>query len=125
MRGKSLPAPTYNVFIAKCPSREAFEHIFSRWGLLTLGKLSGEPIRFNALRREIDGISEKMLSQTLRILEEEGFVLRKEWSGLPPKVEYRLSEAGLRLSKKVQELIQCFYGELVNRSRPEDTSIAT
>jgi len=105
-------AKIFNVFATECPSRASFEHIFSRWGLLTLAKLTEKPIRFGALRRAISGISEKMLSQTLQALEAEGLVQRDEWPGLPPHVEYRLTPSGSKISEKVGELIQALYVEL-------------
>ena len=105
----------YDVFHPACPSRQAFDAIFSRWGILTLSKLSAEPVRFGVLRRAVGGISEKMLSQTLRVLEEEGLVAREKWDEKPPRVEYRLTDAGLRISQSLNEVIQDLYGELEKR----------
>ncbi|MGL1890893.1 MAG: helix-turn-helix transcriptional regulator [Spirochaetaceae bacterium] len=107
----------YNVFASRCPSRKTFENIFSRWGILVLVKLSEGPIRFGALRREIDGISEKMLSQTLKHLELEGLVNRKEWDEKPPRVEYSLTKPGIKLSKTMFQALQDLYEELGHRKK--------
>ena len=108
-------ARVFNVFASLCPSRRAFEAIFSRWGILTLARLTREPVRFGTLRRSIDGISEKMLSQPLKVLEDEGLVLRQEWDEKPPRVEYGLSESGERLSVSIRGVIEQLYGELEKR----------
>ena len=105
----------YDVFSPGCPSRQAFDQIFSRWGILMLSRLSAEPQRFGALRRSVGGISERMLSQTLRVLEEEGLVVREEWDEKPLRVEYRLTDPGLRISESVDRVIADLYGELEKR----------
>jgi len=107
----------YDVFNPDCPSRRAFDQIFSRWGILTLSKLSANPVRFGALRRSVGGISEKMLSQTLKVLEEEALVCRDEWDEKPPRVEYRLTEAGQKISASLSGVIDQLYGELERRQR--------
>ena len=62
----------FNVFAKACPSRGTLEHVTGRWGTLTLGALHEGSLRFNELRRRVDGVSEKMLSQTLHALERDG-----------------------------------------------------
>jgi DNA-binding HxlR family transcriptional regulator len=104
--------PKFDVFASGCPSRQAFDQIFSRWGILVLCRLSREGTRFGMLRRSIEGISEKMLSQTLKTLEEEGLVRRREWDEKPPHVEYSLTEAGMMISRDVARLIGDLYGVL-------------
>lgn len=108
----------YNVFDPGCPSRRAFDAIFSRWGILTLARLSREPVRFGELCRAVGGISERMLAQTLKVLEDEGLVERQEYDVKPPRVEYRLSEAGLRLSKSIGGVITELYDELEHQPHP-------
>jgi len=108
--------PAYDVFRPLCPSRRAFEQVFNRWGILTLARLSAKPVRFGALRREVGGISERMLAQTLRSLEEEGLVSRREWSEKPPRVEYSLTEGGVRISRSLTKCINELYAELDRRS---------
>lgn len=105
----------FNVYAKKCPSRAAFEAIFSRWGILVLGYLSEKPTRFGVLRDAIDGISEKMLTHTLKVLEEEGFVTRTDWNEKPPRIEYSLSEAGIKMTEGVQVFISNFYEALITR----------
>jgi len=107
-----VPPRPYDVFNPDCPSRHAFDQIFSRWGILTLSRLTTEPVRFGALRRAIGGISERMLAQTLKVLEEEGLVLREEWEEKPPRVEYRLTEAGNRIAASLLGVIQELYSQL-------------
>ncbi len=105
----------YDVFHPDCPSRQVFEQIFSRWGILTLARLCDQPMRFGTLFRSIGGISEKMLAQTLKVLEEEGLVLRREWDEKPPRVEYSLTESGQRLSASIEGVIAQLYSELDQR----------
>jgi DNA-binding HxlR family transcriptional regulator len=112
-----MDRPPYDVFHPLCPSRLAFEHIFNRWGILTLARLSAKPVRFGVLRREVGGISEKMLAQTLKALEEEGLVLRREWNEKPPRVEYSLTEGGARISKSIMKCISELYAELGRHPR--------
>lgn len=106
---------TFDVFNPQCPSRHAFDQIFSRWGILTLSRLSSEPVRFGVLRRAVGGISERMLAQTLRVLEEEGLVQRDEWDERPPRVEYRLTESGERIAAGLGAVIRDLYAELERR----------
>jgi DNA-binding HxlR family transcriptional regulator len=107
--------PAYDVFSPLCPSRRAYDHIFNRWGILTLAGLSAKPIRFGVLRRKVGGISEKMLAQTLKVLEEEGLVSRRVWDEKPPRVEYRLTEGGLKISRSMTKCIAQLYAELDRR----------
>jgi len=109
----------FDVFSPDCPSRHAFEQIFSRWGILTLARLTDEPVRFGTLRRAIGGISEKMLAQTLKVLEEQGLVSRQEWDEKPPRVEYNLTAAGQRIAQSIGGVIAELYAELETRS-PEN-----
>ena len=81
-----------NVLSKNCPSRVKLMHLTNRWGVLVMFCLRRGTHRFSELRRRIDGISEKMLTQTLRDLENDGFVIRKEYPVIPPHVEYSLSE---------------------------------
>lgn len=100
----------FDVFSGLCPSREVLEHVTSRWGSLTLAALLGEPARFGELRRRIEGISEKMLSQTLKRLESDGLVDRRVQSAMPPHVDYALTATGEAVATSVTSLIQSLYG---------------
>ncbi|MRK00899.1 transcriptional regulator [Aeromicrobium sp. S22] len=117
MPQESVP---FDVFTAMCPSREVLEHVTSRWGVLTLAALSSEPARFGELRRRVDGISEKMLSQTLKALEGDGLVDRRVHSTLPPHVEYVLTAAGQQVAEAVQALIVSLYGVMPDVMRVRD-----
>ncbi|WP_245326129.1 winged helix-turn-helix transcriptional regulator [Hymenobacter wooponensis] len=89
---------------AACPSRVVLKHITSRWGVLTLMVLEGETRRFSELRRLIDGVSERMLAQTLQWLEADGLVRRVAYDVVPPHVEYSLTPLGQQASQKVRAL---------------------
>ena len=89
---------TGDLFVAGCPSRTVLEHVTSKWGLLLLLALSEGEQRWSALRRRADGISEKMLAQTLRILERDGLVSRHAQATIPVRVDYSLTDRGHELS---------------------------
>jgi DNA-binding HxlR family transcriptional regulator len=95
---KQVPAPG-NVYDAACPSRSVLELISGKWPLLIVPLLARGPERNNELLRKVDGISQKMLSQTLRELERSGLVERIDYRTVPPHVEYRLTELGQSLSR--------------------------
>ena len=89
---------------ADCPSRQVLRHVTSRWGVLVLIALEGETHRFSHLKRMIGGISERMLAQTLQLLEADGLVLRTAYEVVPPHVDYRLTPLGAEAAAKVREL---------------------
>ena len=95
-----------DVFDRACHSREILEHVTGRWGVLALAALSEQPFRFNALRRKIDGVSEKMLAQTLQALERDGFVHREARPTIPPHVEYTLTPMGREVASRLVALIE-------------------
>ncbi|MEU8958241.1 helix-turn-helix domain-containing protein [Streptomyces sp. NPDC048518] len=95
----------YDVFSRQCPSRGTLEHVTGRWGALTLGALYDSTFRFNELRRRVDGVSEKMLSQTLQALERDGLVHRDARPTNPPHVEYRLTPLGREVAERLLALI--------------------
>lgn len=115
------PIP-FDVFSTMCPSRAVLEHVTSRWGVLTLAALSTEPARFGELRRSIDGISEKMLSQTLKALEADGLVDRRVQSTLPPHVDYALTPSGQQVAEAVRTLIVSLYGVMPDVMRARETA---
>lgn len=82
------------------------DHVTSKWGVLILLALSREPHRWGELRRGIEGISEKMLAQTLRTLESDGFVLREVQAVVPPRVDYSLTARGQELSRLFLPLME-------------------
>jgi DNA-binding HxlR family transcriptional regulator len=86
-------------FAANCASRQVLDHVTSKWGVLVLVALAEGPMRWGGLRRYVEGISEKMLAQTLRTLEADGFVLRESAGTVPPRVEYSLTPLGAELGE--------------------------
>lgn len=85
------------VFAAACPSRVVLDHVTSKWGVLVLVALADGPQRWSELRRRAEGVSEKMLAQTLRTLEADGLVLRDAHPVIPPRVDYSLTDRGAEL----------------------------
>ncbi|MFC7963548.1 winged helix-turn-helix transcriptional regulator [Streptomyces cinereoruber] len=96
--------PLPDVFEPMCPSRAVLEHVTSRWGVLVLASLLERPYRFSELRRRIGNVSEKMLAQTLRTLERDGFVHRDAKPVIPPRVDYALTPLGTEAARQVWEL---------------------
>lgn len=88
-----------------CPVRDVLDCIGDRWSLLTLVALAKGTLRFTELKRAIGDISQRMLAQTLRTLEREGYVTREVFPTIPPRVEYTLTELGKSLLGKVKPLI--------------------
>ncbi|MFT4038345.1 MAG: helix-turn-helix domain-containing protein [Thermomicrobiales bacterium] len=84
----------YDVYASACPSRQALDRIGDRWTTLIVVQLAERPHRFGELRRAIDGISQKMLTQTLRGLERDGLVARRVLPTTPIAVEYALTPLG-------------------------------
>lgn len=93
------------VLSTECPSREILEHLTSKWSVLVLRCLSDGVHRFSELKQRIGGVSEKMLSQTLKTLEHDGFILRTVYPVVPPKVEYQLTILGSQAAEKTMYLI--------------------
>ena len=89
-----------------CPSRVVLDHVTSKWGVLVLVALSGETLRWGELRRRAQGISEKMLAQTLRTLERDGLVHRDAHPEIPPRVEYSLTDRGRELAVLLLPLVE-------------------
>ena len=79
------------IFPAGCPSRTVLDHVSSKWGVLILVALWNGPQRWSELRRRAEGISEKMLAQTLKTLEGDGFLRRDAQPVIPPRVDYSLT----------------------------------
>jgi len=90
-----------NVYEKDCPTRLVLDHIADKWTALILWKLVDGPLRFNQIRRIIEGISQKMLSQTLKQLERDGLVSRRAFATVPVTVEYSVTPLGLSLAEKM------------------------
>ena len=114
--------------ISKCPTRVVLDRIADKWTVLVLGLLCQRPLRFNQLRREVDGLTQKMLSQTLKALERDGLVTRKAFPTVPVTVEYSITPLGATLSATVDELqrwARDHNGEVVKAQRRYDlTAVA-
>lgn len=100
------PVPRGSNQAERCPVRDVLDCIGDRWSLLTLAALEGGTPRFTELKRAIGDISQRMLAQTLRTLERDGYVSREVHPTIPPKVEYTLSDLGESLLAKVRPLIR-------------------
>lgn len=93
-----------NPYEAGCPTRRILDRIGDKWTVLVVGSLGDGALRFSELLRRIEGISQKMLTQTLRGLEEDGLVHREVFAQVPVRVEYRLTAAGLSLRDPLRAL---------------------
>ena len=93
-----------DLYSADCPSRTVLDHVTSRWGSLVLILLLKGTHRFSELARGIGGVSEKMLAQSLQALQADGFIERKVYPTIPPKVEYSLTSSGIECAHRVHAL---------------------
>ncbi len=93
-----------DVFHSDCPARMVLDHLSSRWGVLVLSALRDGELRFFELRGRIEGISEKMLSQTLRMLLRDGLVRRTVEPATPPRVSYALTPLGAGITEPLDAL---------------------
>jgi DNA-binding HxlR family transcriptional regulator len=87
----------YDVMKATCPSRVVLHRIGARWTVFVVNALEHGPLRFTALRSTIEGITPKVLTETLRIMEEDGLLTRTDHGEQPPRVDYELTELGRSL----------------------------
>ncbi|WP_104136617.1 helix-turn-helix domain-containing protein [Arthrobacter sp. ZGTC131] len=110
MKVSTQPSPPVfpfadGIFPAGCPSRTVLDHVTSKWGVLIIVALSEGPQRWSELRRRAEGISEKMLAQTLKTLEGDGFVRRDAQPIIPPRVDYSLTDSGRDLAALMLPLV--------------------
>jgi DNA-binding HxlR family transcriptional regulator len=89
-----------------CPIRDILDRIGDRWSLLVLWTLSDGVLRFTVLKRQIGDISQRMLAQTLRRLEQDGFISREVYPTIPPRVEYALTDLGRSFLAQLEGLIE-------------------
>ena len=89
-----------------CPVRSILDRVGDRWTALVISNLAGGPLRFTELKRRVKGISQRMLTETLRGLERDGMVTRTQYPTIPPKVEYALRPLGESLLEPVQALVR-------------------
>lgn len=96
--------PEWDPFNSQCPSRQVLDRIGDRWSVLILVALSDGPMRYTELSRRIEGVSQKMLTQTLRGLERDGMVARTVHPVIPPRVDYELTDLGRTLRRPISAL---------------------
>ena len=96
----------YDVYSENCPTRLVLDHIADKWAALILWRISDGPIRFNELRRKVEGISTKVLSQSLKELERDGLVIRRAFATVPVTVEYSITPLGNTLAEKLATVTQ-------------------
>lgn len=101
-----------SVLAVDCPSRLILQHLTNRWGTLVIVVLATGSHRFAELRRKVGGVSERMLSQTLKDLEGDGFILRTAHAVVPPHVDYELTALGQQASAHVVALTGWIEGAL-------------
>ncbi|MET9535391.1 helix-turn-helix domain-containing protein [Streptomyces sp. NPDC006649] len=101
------PIPSWDPYARGCPSRDVLDQIGSKWAVLVLGELGKHgACRFTQLRQRVAGVSEKMLTQTLRTLERDGLVLRTVYPEVPTRVEYELTPLGQTLRGPLRALTE-------------------
>lgn len=110
------PEKRYDVFHTDCPARGVVDHVTSRWGIWVLISLRSNALRFYELCDSIQGISEKMLAQTLRALVQDGLVWREVEPTTPPQVTYGLTEFGQDVGEPLTELFDRITRRLPTRS---------
>ncbi|WP_328315691.1 winged helix-turn-helix transcriptional regulator [Streptomyces sp. NBC_00388] len=102
--GQAETGKRYDVFHTDCLARDVVDHVTSRWGIWVLIALRSNNLRFYELRESIQGISEKMLAQTLRALVQDGLIWREVEPTTPPQVTYGLTEFGRDIGEPLTEL---------------------
>lgn len=96
--------PKANLFDPNCSSRDVLELVGSKWSLLLLCALHDSKTRTGQLKRKLQGISQKMLTQTLREMQQTGLVKRISYPEVPPRVEYELTDIGYSLAELVVKM---------------------
>ena len=120
-----MPKP--NPYNTDCPSQNILALIGSKWSMLLLCALRAGPKRTGELKRRLEGVSAKMLTQTLRELERHGIVQREDFGEVPPRVEYRLSRLGRSLSVlviQIEDWVTANYGRMTGSVRRYDSDAA-
>lgn len=97
-------ACSYDVYSRHCPARLVLDRLADKWVLLVIGRLQVGTVRFNQLRRDVDGVSQKVLAQTLRNLERDGLIRRQVFPTVPVTVEYSLTRLGETLAQTIESL---------------------
>ena len=114
-----------DTFIALCPSRAVLARIGEKWTLMAVVALAEGPVRFGMLERQLQGISHKVLAQTLRALERDGLVARRAYDQMPLRVEYRLTALGhdfLPLARRIKAWAEAHMHEITDHNRRYDAA---
>jgi DNA-binding HxlR family transcriptional regulator len=107
----------YSVYVAECPSRQVLDSLSDKWVTLVLTALADGPRRYSGLARTIAGVSQKMLTQTLRKLERDGLVSRTVTPSVPVRVDYELTALGRTILPVVDAVKQWSEGHIVEIHR--------
>ena len=116
---------TGNSYDPDCPTRQVLDRIGDKWTVLVLILLSDGPVRFNELRRRVAGVSQKVLSHTLKSMERDGLVHRRAIATVPVTVEYSITPLGETLAKTVDQLrlwAEQHLGQVLGSQRRYDTA---
>jgi len=95
------PDPSYGAFV-----RQILDRVGDKWSLLVMRELAERRMRFTEVLRSVDGISQRMLTRTLRELERDGLITREVFAEVPPRVEYEVTQLGLTLLPHVRALAE-------------------
>ena len=93
-----------DAYLRTCPSRNVLDVLANKWTTLIVPTLRNGPVRFGELRRHLDGITQKSLTQALRSLERDGLVTRTQYATIPPRVEYALTDLGRRAVELLNDM---------------------
>lgn len=113
-RGEIETIRAGDIYDVTCPSRSVIQMLADKWTMLVIDTLSRGPLRFGELRRQVGGVTQKMLTQTLRVLERDGLVLREVYPSAPPSVEYSLTALGISITAITEQM--CVWAE--NNMKP-------
>ena len=104
IRGGEAPVFDFDILSPACPSRTVLRHVVDRWTPLVVMVLADGPSRFGELRSRVGGVTPKVLTQTLRSMERDGLVTRTQLPGVPPRVDYELTDLGRSLQAPIGAL---------------------
>ncbi len=108
-KAKIRQLPTGDIYDVTCPSRSVIQMLADKWTMMVIEALSARPMRFGDLRRQVGGVTQKMLTQCLRSLERDGLVLRQVFPTAPPGVEYSLTPLGVSITAITSQM--CSWAE--------------
>ncbi len=119
--GHLVTLKTPNPYAADCPTRQILDRIADKWTVLLLGLIERRTMRFNQLRREVEGLSQKVLSQTLKGLERDGLVSRQAFATVPVTVEYSITPLGRTLAEALASLTRWAGDHIEEVARARDS----